>query len=78
MISTYNCVIIAYLGDTHSDDESDPANIFEPVEESATCDGKNTMHINHFHSSFIYRKRTYFCNLYLRLSNTLTRINWFL
>jgi hypothetical protein len=49
MISTYNCVICHYLGDTHSDDESDPANIFEPVEESATCDGKNTIHMNHLH-----------------------------
>jgi hypothetical protein len=52
IISTYNCVIIAYLGDTHSDDESDPENIFEPVEESATCDGKNTIHTNHFHPSY--------------------------
>jgi hypothetical protein len=60
LISTYNCFIIACLGHTHSDDESDPANIFEPVEESATCDGKNTIHIDHFSTR------------YLRVSNTLT------
>jgi hypothetical protein len=46
LISHYNCLIIADLGDANSDDESDPANIFEPVVESVIFQGKNTIFID--------------------------------
>jgi hypothetical protein len=33
-------LLMAYSGDTNSDDESDPSGIFEPVEQDATWEGK--------------------------------------